>query len=240
MTAAERYRPMMSPERARRLRAWHLKAYRQQRESLPRRLFYMDLELRIPRDVFPPSGSGVFHRLVRDEIRPSDRVLDMGTGCGIIAILTAKRGAQVVAVDINPAAVAAAAANAALNGVADRIVFRESDVFRSVDGRFDVIAFDPPFRWFRARDLLELSTADENYRALTRFMAEGRDHLRPGGRLLMHFGTSGDIDYLRHLIDANGFLSETLSTEKVTTEALRLTYYVFRLTPTPTFPGELR
>jgi len=199
-------------------------------DSLPRRIFHLGLELRVPEDVFPPAGDGSFHRLIRDEVRPSDRVLDMGTGSGIGALLAASRSSDVVAVDINPKAVAAAAANAVRNGVADRIRFLESDVFAAVDGRFDVILFDPPFRWFKARDLLELGTADENYRALTTFMTNAVSYLRPGGRILLHFGTSGDIDYLYQLIDAAAFKKEVLATEELPRERLSVTYYVFRLT----------
>ena len=199
-------------------------------DSLPRRIFHLGLELRVPEDVFPPAGDGSFHRLIRDEVGPSDRVLDMGTGSGIGALLAASRSSDVVAVDINPKAVAAAAANAVRNGVADRIRFLESDVFAAVDGRFDVILFDPPFRWFKARDLLELGTADENYRALTTFMTNAVSYLRPGGRILLHFGTSGDIDYLYQLIDAAAFKKEVLATEELTRERLSVTYYVFRLT----------
>ncbi|MGH3607044.1 MAG: methyltransferase, partial [Pseudonocardiaceae bacterium] len=45
-------------------------------------------------------------------------------------------------------ALAVARDNALRNGVADRIEVRRSDVFSNVDGRFDLIVFDPPFRWF--------------------------------------------------------------------------------------------
>jgi release factor glutamine methyltransferase len=221
----------MSAQRARRLRKWHEEAYREMQDGLPRRIFHLGLELYVPEDVFPPAGDGSFHRLIREEVRPSDRVLDMGTGSGIGAILAASQSSDVVAVDINPKAVAAAAANAARNGLAERIRFRESDVFSMVDGNFDLLLFDPPFRWFKARDLLELGTADENYRALTAFMTQARRFLRPGGRILLHFGTSGDIDYLYQLIDAAGFTKEVLATEQLTRDDLAVTYYVFRLTP---------
>ena len=194
-------------------------------------MFYLDLELLIPKDVFSPGGHGSFHPAVRDEVKPKDRVLDMGTGSGIVAILAAKRSPEVVAVDINPKAVAAASANAVLNGVADRIVFAVSDVFDAVDGTFDLIVFDPPFRWFKPRDLLEMGHADENYRALRTFMREARSRLRPGGRILLNFGTSGDIDYLHHLIEEAQFKKEVLATSGVDTGELSVTYYVFRLTP---------
>lgn len=206
-------------------------------------MFYLGLELLIPKDVFAPGGHGHFHPSVRDEVKPSDRVLDMGTGSGIVAILAAARSSDVVAVDVNPKAVEAAGANAVLNGVADRITFGVSDVFEAVEGDFDLIIFDPPFRWFKARDLLELSHADENYRALTRFMREVRGRLRPGGRILLNFGTSGDIDYLYHLIEETGLTKEVLGTDEVVAEDMTVTYYVFRLTPRdfpPPYGGRVR
>jgi ribosomal protein L11 methyltransferase len=49
-------------------------------------------------------------------------VLDLGTGSGILAIAAAKLGAsQVLALDINPAAVAVARSNAQANGVSDAV-----------------------------------------------------------------------------------------------------------------------
>ena len=219
----------MPAERVKRLRRWHLDAYREMRAGLPRRVFYLGLELQVPEGVFPPSGGGAFHRLVRDEVKVTDRVLDMGTGSGVAAILAAKRSKRVVAVDVNPRAVKAAAANARRNGVADRVTVRKSDVFDAVEGRFDLIVFDPPYRWFKARDLLELGTADENYDALTRFMSELGEHLRPGGRVLLQFGTSGDIDYLQQLVKLAGLRKKVLATEQVQANDLTIVYEVYRL-----------
>jgi release factor glutamine methyltransferase len=236
MSNSDEYRPMMSAERARRLRRWHLDADRRMREELPRRMLYLGLDLRIPEEVFPPGGYGELHPLVRAEVKPSDRVLDMGTGSGISGILAAGTSSNVLAVDINPKALDAAAANAARNGVADRISFKRSDIFDSVDGLFDLIIFDPPFRWFKARDLLELSTADENYAALTRFMKQLRSHLAAGGRVLLNFGTSGDIDYLNALIEQSGMKKQVLASRDLVLDDFAVTYFVFRLTPSPTLP----
>jgi release factor glutamine methyltransferase len=73
-------------------------------------------------------------------------------------------------------------------------------VFSTVDGTFDLIIFDPPFRWFAPRDLLEAASADESYRALTTFFLSARHHLAPNGRMLVFFGTSGDLGYLQQLM----------------------------------------
>jgi release factor glutamine methyltransferase len=114
-------------------------------------------------------------------------------------------------VDINPRALEAAQANADRNGVSKLVDVRESDVFSEVVGGFDLIIFDPPFRWFRPRDLVETAMADEGYRAMTTFFQQARQHLAPTGRMLIFFGTSGDIGYLRGLLAEEGFSSEVIA-----------------------------
>ncbi len=105
--------------------------------------------------------SDLLGRAVSDEVRPGERVLDKGTGSSVNAILAARAGAEVLGVDINPAAVDAARANADRNGVA--AVFAVSDMFSAVDGEFDLAVIDPPFRWFAPRGMTEVAIADEGY-----------------------------------------------------------------------------
>ena len=225
------YRPMMSDEYAATLRRWHEAASIELHGYSAHEVRYLGLELLIPEHVFPPTPmSDLLGRSVLDEVRDDDRVLDMGTGSGVNAILAASRSHDVVGVDINPHAVAAAIRNAERNHVADRTTFFASDVFERVDGTFDLIVFDPPFRWFRPRDLLEMSFSDENYRTLTRFMSEVRDRLNPGGRLLLFFGTSGDMNYLRHLIDRSGLAAGSIASRDLIKDGITVTYCTFRVT----------
>jgi tRNA/tmRNA/rRNA uracil-C5-methylase (TrmA/RlmC/RlmD family) len=64
----------------------------------------------------PKAGSLFFCRNV--VVRPGERVLEIGAGLGLAAVLAAKAGARVVATDILPEAVEVIRANAGLNGVA--------------------------------------------------------------------------------------------------------------------------
>ena len=206
-----------------------------QRANLPAQMSFMGLDLRIAEDVFAPdtddSHGDPFQRAVEAEVVAGERVLDMGTGSGVSAILAARVGAEVVAVDVNAKAVDCARQNAMRNGVANRITFLVSDIFDGVEGDFDLIVFDPPFRWFKPRDLLEMGTADENYRGLTRFMAQARDRLRPAGRILLNFGTSGDIIYLYSLIESAGLHKEVIPYGEATRDGMTASYYRIRLTP---------
>ncbi len=73
--------------------------------------------------------------------------LDLGTGTGVIAVCLARYFPQaaITAVDVSEDALELARANAALNGVEDRITFIESDWFNCVSGCFDLIASNPPY-----------------------------------------------------------------------------------------------
>jgi hypothetical protein len=77
--------------------------------------------------------------------RPDGRTLDLGTGCGIQALLAASHSRQVVALDRNPRALEFARFNAVLNQVSN-VEFRGGDLFEPVEGEtFDLIVTNPPF-----------------------------------------------------------------------------------------------
>ena len=76
---------------------------------------------------------------------PVRRALDVGTGCGIQALLAAKHAEHVVATDVNPRALAFAAFNARLNAI-ENIEFRLGRSFEPVLGeQFDLIVANPPY-----------------------------------------------------------------------------------------------
>ena len=71
--------------------------------------------------------------------------LDLGTGCGLQALLSAGHSSQVTATDVNRRALRFAAFNAALNNIAN-VEFRQGSWFEPVRGRtFDLIVANPPY-----------------------------------------------------------------------------------------------
>jgi release factor glutamine methyltransferase len=226
------YQPPFSSEQTAALRRWHERAYQEMNRAGERRLSYLGLDLVVPAGVFAPTPmSDLLGRAVSDEAQPGERVLDMGTGSGVNAILAARAGAEVLGVDLNPAAVDAARANAERNGVA--AVFTVSDMFSAVEGDFDLAVIDPPFRWFAPRDMTEVAIADECYQGVERFFVGIRERLRPGGRVLLFFGTSGDQDHVLGLAAGAGLTVETVAARELARDGIVVTYSTFRLLPQP-------
>ena len=76
---------------------------------------------------------------------PVEATLDLGTGCGIQALLAAKHSQRVIATDVNERALEFARFNAALNGI-DVVEFRQGDLFEPVaDERFGLVVANPPY-----------------------------------------------------------------------------------------------
>jgi release factor glutamine methyltransferase len=223
--------PTLSAEYAELVRQWHERSYAAAQRETTETVDYLGRTLVVPPDVMPITPmSHLLGEAVLAETADGDRVLDMGTGSGVNAVLAAARASYVLAVDINPHAVEAARHNAERNGVADRIDVRHSDVFSDVDGAFDLIVFDPPFRWFTPRSQFEAATTDENYRAMTEFFRNARSHLAPTGKMLIFFGTSGDLGYLTQLAEEAGFAKEVVATDSLQRDGWTVEYFTFRMT----------
>jgi hypothetical protein len=107
--------------------------------------------------------------------------LDLGTGCGVLALAIGRSVGRVVATDINPAAVRYTDLNAALNGI-ETIETRQGSWFEPVAGEsFGLIVANPPFVIAPESGLLFRHSAnarDEVSRDVVRSMA---GHLVLGG-----------------------------------------------------------
>lgn len=87
------------------------------------------------------ASTGMCLELLEKTVKKGDRVLDIGTGSGILAIAALKLGASVAhAVDIDPLAVKIAKENAALNGcTAPEFTCVEGDLADKIQGEYDVV-----------------------------------------------------------------------------------------------------
>lgn len=129
---------------------------------------------------------------------PCRRFLDLGTGCGLLALLASEFAEEVVGSDLNPRAVQFARFNAALNGIPNA-TFVEGSLFEPFQGtRFDRIVGSPPFVLAPGvrliyRDGMGGMRADHFCRQILR---EAPDYLHEGGlcQLLCNWGlTAGEV-----------------------------------------------
>lgn len=154
---------------------------------------------------------------------PFQRILDLGTGSGILAVTLAAEwsDARAIAIDISSEAIAIASKNAAAHDVADRVNFIVSNWFDAVAGQFDLIVSNPPY--IAAAEMGELSPDVRNWEpflALTpggdglesyRIIASKLDQfLADDGVALFEIGYTQGADVVE-IFGAAGFANVTVS-----------------------------
>jgi ribosomal protein L3 glutamine methyltransferase len=134
-----------------------------------------------------------------------ERVLDLCTGSGCLAILASRNFpyAAVDAVDISKEALAVAARNVADHGLEDRLTLHRGDLFKPLGGtRYDLIISNPPYvdadgmaalpRECRAEPTLAFDGGADGLDIVRRIIDEAKQHLTPQGGLLCEIGRGRD------------------------------------------------
>lgn len=139
------------------LSAEELTAFRKQVERRARRepLAYIlgrcefwSLPFRVtPAVLIPRPDTEVLVEEALKRLPPQGRVLDVGLGSGAIAVAIAhaRDDVRVEGIDLSPEALAVARENAVANGVAERIAFRQGDLFTLAGGPYELIVSNPPY-----------------------------------------------------------------------------------------------
>lgn len=193
-----------------------------------------------------------FTRLLRDYLahaeQPLQRIVDIGCGAGPGAITAAqlRPHAEVMALDINPRALAMTCVNARQAGVHNLRV-QHSDLLRDVDGQFDLIVANPPYMLDAQQRTYRHGGGKHGAGLSLAIFDTAMERLAPGGTLLLYTGvaifagedplleairlslrdTGWDWDYQE--IDPDVFGEELqkpayAEAERIACVALRLTY----------------
>jgi release factor glutamine methyltransferase len=171
-----------------------------------------------PSQVYVPEvDTWLLRDAAREEVKAGDRVLEVGTGSGLIAAELAKV-TGVVATDINPHAVLCARKRG--------VDVVRSDLFCGIRSTFDLIVFNPPYLPTqpeeRINDWLEhaLDGGLNGRVVIERFSQQVGHVLAPGGRILLLISSLTGLPEVRDLFYKAGFVSEIILRKNVEGETL--------------------
>jgi release factor-specific protein-(glutamine-N5) methyltransferase len=162
------------------------------------------------RVLIPRCETEVLAEAAVNSVEKGDKVLDMCTGSGCIAIAVAKhcldKNISVTAVDVSDAALMLAADNARENGVG--INFVQSDLFSKVRGRYNLIICNPPYvssgeipklqkevKEFEPK--IALDGGNDGLDFYRRLAKEVKSYITKGGMLLLECGEGQAEDILK-------------------------------------------
>ncbi len=159
------------------------------------------------RALVPRPETEQFVELLHPRIEnPGSKILDVGTGSGVIALSLARKfpAATVVGIDSSEEALALAVENARKLGLDSRIQFLKSDLFESLTEKFDVIAANLPYVGTNDRESLSREVQKDPPAALfggprgdellRRFIELAPEYMNPGGWLALEIGIGQSDD----------------------------------------------
>ena len=142
--------------------------------------------------------------------RPADRVMDLGTGCGIIPLIIAfrKKMPKITGVEIQPPLAGLARRNAVLNRLSTRIAIVEADL-KNLEGKgwkgnFDLVLSNPPYRKVgvgRVNPRQEKALARHEFKATLQDVLRAAQYLlKEKGRLAMIYPASRAAELIREML----------------------------------------
>jgi release factor glutamine methyltransferase len=149
-------------------------------------------------------------------VNKEQKVLDIGTGSGLQAIISAKQGGEVIATDINPEAIECAKKNAEKNGV--EIEFRVCDLFESITGKFDLIIFNSPYLPEESAPA-EKEPIDQSYAGagkIKEFLEQYKKFLKPDGYALLVYSSLSGVEVGGEIIARKKVAFEEIFVSKLT------------------------
>ena len=193
-----------------------------------KQVFYDDLTFQVFKDVYEPAEDTF---LIADRLAPivkkGDTLLDIGTGCGILAIIAARKAKKVVATDVNPHAVKCAKLNAKINGVSQKVEVRQGDLFQPIQKteKFDVIIFNAPYlpsSPLEQRTWIAQAWAGgpTGRKLIERFIIEAPHYLKRNGKILLVQSSLANIGMTLEKFREANLKAQVIAEKKVAFETI--------------------
>jgi len=169
------------------------------------------------------------------EIFKNKSVLDMGCGSGIQGVVAGLSGAnKIVFSDIAEAAVENTKENVDKFNIKEKSFVIQGDLFREINGQFDIILFNHPFFAESPNKEIPFTIAMyDNGSLIHRFLDEAKDYLNEGGFILMpFFHFAGDVNNPEKQALAHGYSVEVEHEMELNDENIQKGQFsVYRLRP---------
>ena len=197
-------------------------------KSTGKKIFFNDYAFYVSKDVYEPAED-TFLLAENLSIDENDVVLDMGTGCGILGILVAKKAEKVVATDLNPYAIDCAKMNAKLNKVADKMNILRGDLFQTIkqNERFSLILFNAPYlpsnqdeekTWIGRA----WAGGPTGRQLINRFVSDAPQYLNKNGRILLVQSSLSNVNETMRKFREAGLKVRIVAEKKVMFETIVL------------------
>ncbi len=146
------------------------------------------------------------------------KVLELGAGSGMVALNCARKGAQTLASDINPNALACIDESKRINNLTVETI--ESDLFDKIPLQtFDYIIINPPYyQGTPKNDLEKAFYAGRDYDYFINLFSALADYINELSRVLMILSSNSNLEYIKKIAEESQFLFTTIHTEKKSTE----------------------
>ena len=166
----------------------------------------------------PAEDTFLLLNTAREEIRPGDRVLEVGTGNGGIAIALGPDASLCIATDINP--------HAAAYVHAQGVDVVQTDLCAGLRGPFDLVILNPPYLPTQPEERLDdwleyaLDGGPDGRSVIRRFAADVRRVLAPSGRVLLLISSLTGLQEVSGIFLLQGFFVAIVHQERVEDEIL--------------------
>lgn len=196
--------------------------------SKPRKYRYENSSVIVHPDVFPPHFT-FSTKILLDFVKPLDlhqkTFLELGCGCGILAIYAAKKGAFVTATDINPTALTSLEKNAQENQVSIEILY--SDLFENLQNKtFDYLLINPPYYPKKPISIKENAWfCGENFEYFEQLFYQLPDYSNPKNKIYMILSEDCELQKIKAIALKNKITFELIEEKKLLPEK----NYIFKL-----------
>lgn len=197
---------------------------------------YKNYNIKVIPGVFHPrffSSTGFMLEFLEFMNFSKKKVLEIGSGSGLISIVAAGDGAHVLAIDINPVAIKNTKMNVDLN--MDRISMSSgsvevvhSDLFEQVSaGIFDTLIVNPPFYRGEAKNSEQYAWfAGNNLEYFEKLFAQCKGHMNSGSEMYMVLSEDCDFNRIFEIATSNALVVKAVAVKQFLTENL----YIFKIT----------